>query len=255
MAPIKLTVITGWSAAGWHQYGQRFAESFDRFWPANVDLLVYGEDPRPLPRGRMLPLSAAPGCLEFIARHQADPTKRGEKPTDLWKPGARQKPYNFRFDAVKFCRQGFIPWAAAAQCSTPLMCWLDGDVMTHRPVPSGAIEELLPDGFDIAYLGRAPKHSEIGFQLYRLPNALPMLAHLQSLYHTDCIFDLREWHSAYVWDRSREWASCAPTNVRAYNLTPGGSGHVWQQSPLAQWTDHLKGKRKGFARSPEARHA
>lgn len=243
---MKLTVITGWSPQGYQEYGAKFAETFHRYWPANVDLVVYGEEPVSLPRGKFFKLSNIPGCMEFLDRHRHSKKANGREPQDHWKPAWKESGYNFRWDAWKFCRQGFIPFHVAQTIDAGLLCWLDGDVVTHSPIPEGFIESLLPSGKDVAYLGRAGAHSEIGFQLYRLPRALGMLEMFSDLYRKGAVFGMPEWHSAYVFDWARE-----ATGISGHNLTPNGAGHVWFQSPLARFTDHLKGRRKAIGKSQE----
>lgn len=253
-----LTICTGWSPNGYREYGQRFAETFARYWPEDVRLIVYGEEPVPLPRGEFYALDKIPGCVDFLQRHYANKAARGLDIKPTWKESARAAGYNYKFDAWKFSRQGFIPWQvwnAHMPCDQgpQYLAWLDGDVFTHAPVPSGWLESLLPAGYDLAYLGRGVKHSEIGFQLYRLTDpwcqAARFLAEFRRMYSSDLVFGLDEWHSAFVWDSVRR----AFPDLKARDLTPGGRGHVWHQSPLAQFTDHLKGNRKGHAQSPERR--
>lgn len=259
---MKITVCTGWSPAGWLEYGRRFAETFARFWPREVELVVYGEEPVELPRGEFRPLDSIEGCIEFLRRHD-NPIARGLTPSPdaagRWKASALAAGYNFRYDAWKFCRQGFIPYDAACQLSVlddpQLLLWLDGDVVTHAPIPMAFLGSLLPAGRELAYLGRGEKHSEIGFQLYRVDardradRVGQMLSIFRDLYATDEVFRLREWHSAYVFDEARR-----RSGVIGHDLTPGGSGHVWHQSPLRLYTDHLKGKRKQKGRSDERRN-
>lgn len=259
-----LTVCTGWSPAGWIEYGRRFAETFDRYWPKDVRLIVYGEEAVPLPRGEFRLLSTIPGCMEFLQRHD-NPIARGQRPdvsnVGKWKPKHYAAGYNFRFDAWKFCRQGFIPYDTfvnwdMSDADRELLCWLDGDVVTHAPVSRGFIEGLLPFGKEVAFLGRGQKHSEIGFQLYDITGldrgegpAARMLETFRDIYASDEVFTLKEWHSAYVFDEARR-----RTGVAGHDLTPGGEGHVWHQSPLRAMTDHLKGKRKAKGRSDERRN-
>lgn len=249
----KLTVVTGWSPAGYLEYGRRFAETFAQFWPKDVDLIVYGEEPVKLPRGEFRTLDRIPGCMEFLLRHN-NRVARGKVPAigfeNRWKPKHKLEGYNFRFDAWKFCRQGFIPENAASGTNLnegrSLLCWLDGDVVTHTRVPAGFINGLLPEGSAVAYLGRGLKHSEIGFQLYDLSRAWPMLQDFAAIYRTDEVFTLKEWHSAFVFDEARR-----RSRVRAHDLTPQGYGHVWHQSPLRMYMDHLKGDRKKLGKSNE----
>lgn len=244
-----LTVVTGWSPSGWREYGALFLHTFERYWPADVALISYVEDPPPsteLPRTKRWRefrlLDGIPAAAKTLALYD-NTAARGRAPAPGWKQRAVDIGYNWRFDALKFCRQALIPLDAAAGLDRgDLLCWLDGDVQTTRAVPPGFIETLLPREYDMAYLGRAPKHSEIGFQLYRIPAAVPMLAEFQSLYATGAIVREKEWHSAYAWDIARN-----RSGVKAYNLTPGGSGHVWEGSVLQRYMQHNKGDRKEAA--------
>lgn len=254
-----LTVCTGWSPTGWNQYGKRFAETFDQFWTRDVRLVVYGEEPRELPnaRGRIVEfhsLLEIPALCRFIIDHQMSLRAHGREwmPQHEWKPRALMAGYNWRYDAVKFSRQAFIPLQVLLTCTEgDYLAWLDGDVVTHAPVAERFITDLLPPDKDVAFLGRGRKHPEIGFQLYRVnASTMKMLKLFRAIYETHQVFDFPEWHSAYIWNEALQ--RTIPTD-RQRDLTPGGSGHVWHESPLRFWTDHLKGDRKGKDRSPEAR--
>jgi hypothetical protein len=249
----RIVVVTGWSPAGYREYGRRFVETWSRFWPRSVELVVYVEEPCDLPLGAIArDLAAVPGVQEFLRVHGADAEARGRAVLPTWKESARRMGYNWRFDAVKWFRQAFIMRDAAAglwQGADTLLCWLDGDVVTHRAVPLEFLPSLLPRGRCVAFLGRGDKHSEIGFQLYR-PAAFPMLECWSSLYESGEFKRHKEWHSAYLWDVARR-ATLEPADW--HDLTPGGHGHVWHASVLAQYTDHLKGERKKHGRSPERR--
>lgn len=246
---MSLTVMTGWSPSGYLQYGREFTRTFNRYWPDTVKLVVYGEAATALPANgefRALP----PECMAFIERHQNNPAACGRAEREGWKARDIVKGYSYRFDAVKFCRQGFIPLHAFMQLDTEFLLWLDGDVITHAPVDPKVICSLLPRGKDVAYLGREPKHPDIAFQLYRNTAATFQLLHaFEFAYRSDAVFNMKEWHSAFVWRQA-----LLANQARAENLTPRGSGHVWFQSPLRAWMDHLKGtSRKENGRSLERR--
>lgn len=243
-----LTICTGWSPTGWHEYGEDFLRTFRQFSSSDIQLLVYAEEDTPLPGAIVHQVRNIHGCGQFLERHEGSDAARGREPKPWWKERAIRAGYNWRFDAVKFSRQAFIPEDAAFHCGTSFLAWFDGDVRFTAPFSAREIISLLPHGQDVAYLGRPPKHSEIGFQLYRLPQALPLLRMFRQLYSTDEVFKLKEWHSAYAWDWARE-----RSNVAAHNLTPNGTGHVWHASPLRRFSDHLKGDRKRMGASPERR--
>lgn len=237
-----LTVCTGWSPSGWRDYAEAFAVTFARHWAADAELVAYVEESIPLPRGECRAVLDIPGCREFIEKYRGDIRANGRDVQPTWKPAAKARGYHFRWDAWKFCRQGFIPLDAAKRCKTEYLAWFDADVVTTADVWGEQIVKLLPEGYAVAYLGRS-KWSEIGFQLYRLPDALPMLEQFAAYYRDETVFALHEWHSAFVFDRARE-----SSGVKAYNLSEGHEGDVWPHTPLARFSTHLKGDQKHHAR-------
>lgn len=265
-----LVVCTGWNLAGWHQYGRHFLETFTAHWPSGVRLEICGErDAMQETSGHAMRLMNAgqlhhevrfnmlegiAGCTEFLQRHDhAGAHGRARLEGQNWKERAIVAGYNWRYDACKFSRQGFIPHHVACRHlkDAEWLCWLDGDVVTHTPFTrESVITGLMPAGKAIAYLGREPKHPDIAFQLYRLtdPRAVQFLAEFRLAYQHDLVFKLKEWHSAFVWHHTLKGFQDI-----AHNLTPGGTGHVWHQSALRTWGDHLKGERKNNGRSPERR--
>lgn len=248
-----LTVMTGWNPDGYERYGKSFVRKFFANWPEQVQLLIYGEEKPPnlSPNMHWFPLSALDGCEEFIARHANKPECNGRAPTPRWKAREIESGYSYKFDAVKFSRQGFIPEHALAHSSTEFLLWLDGDVMTTAAVDPRVICSMLPERRFVSYLGREPKHPDIAFQLYRRGTwCEDFLGAFADAYRSDSVFELKEWHSAFVWRKTLDHTGLASV---AHNLTPGGRGHVWFQSPLKQWMDHLKGDRKDAGKSHERR--
>lgn len=245
-----ITVVSGFSPEGRIEYGDQFMRTFDRFWPADVRLQVYVEELTPVPRGGERSLWRCSGMHDFIERHHRDPRKTGRKPVTGWRPKHRDRGYCYRFDAVKFSRQCFIPEQAATEMADgDILVWLDGDVVTHKPVAPGMVEGLLGDA-DVCYLGRKNFHCELGFWAMRLnAETRRFLSEWAELWRSDRVFRLSEWHSAFTF----EFMLGRFGTLNKRNLTPEGTGHVWFQcEPLAASLDHLKGstrKRKG--RSPE----
>lgn len=237
-----IRVASGWSPSGRISYGDRFEKSFDRYWPAAVELQVYVEKVYPMRRAAERSLWDCEGATEFAERHADNLELSGMLPTALWKPKDHAKGYNFRFDAFKFFRQILIPrQAAKGLAEGDILIWLDGDVETIAPVDTNAIEAMLANA-DVAFLNRGDKHSEIGWWSIRInPRTLQFLDDMAALYTSDEFLKLKEHHSAFIWDHARRMGR----SMREWHLSPpGASGHVWPKTILARWTRHDKGSRK-----------
>lgn len=239
---MSLTIVTGWSPSCWEKYAHYFAETLEKFWPADVPVVAYVEegDSAIAPRIVKRQLGECEGAVEFIERHRGNRLYNGLVPSPEWRASALRIGYEFRFDAVKFSRQGFIPYHAALAAKTEYLAWFDADVVFTKAVdPARMIERLLPPDRHIAYIGRLKHHPDIGFQLYRLPQALPFLKLFRDLYASDEVFKLGEWHSAYVW---RE--AMLRSGIPSHNLSPDALGDAWGRSPLNDFSVHRKGPRK-----------
>lgn len=246
---MKTTVITSFSNGGFYEYAYRFFETFDVFWPPEIDLIAYYEAPKPFEtRAQMRDLYGIDAMQEFLGRHSNSDAARGRVEITRWKAKERAEGYSFRNDALKFCRKVFAVSDAARQMESGILAWVDADVVTTANIPPDFIEGLLGNA-DVAYLGRDGVHSECGFLAFRLPEALPLILEWERLYSTDEVFLMREQHDSFVFD----YARVLVPKLRYRNLTPGGTGHVWVNSPLAPYTDHCKGERKRLGRSPEMR--
>ncbi len=234
-----IRVCSGWSPQGRITYGERFLASFDRFWHGEVELAVYVEDPHDMPRRACRDLWSIPGARDCAERYNT-PASTGRLVRPEWKQSCRDQGYNFRYDAFKFFRQILIPQAAALDMDDgDILIWLDGDVVTTAPVNPAKIESILGDA-DVCFLGREPKHSEIGFWAVRLNHRTCAFLHLiAEAYMSGSVLVLREWHSAFVWDHYRR---LSPMKQR--DLTPGARGHVFPISPVGRCLSHDKGRRK-----------
>lgn len=233
----NLTIVTGWSPAGFESYGRRFLKTFGQYVkPDMTHLEVYTNERQE---------QDIRECAAFLARHKDNLAAQGMEPQLCWKDKERVTGYSFRTDAYKFCRQVYSVWHAACHAHTEYIAWFDGDIVFTAPFdPVKDIIALLPRDKDLAYLGRSPWHSEIGFQLYRRVDALPMLYDFVGYYTSDKVFELHEWHSAFAFDKARK-----QSGILAHNLTPEpGSADVWSRSPLKRWSRHLKGNLKNVAK-------
>lgn len=251
---MKYTVITTFNADGLKQYGQRMIDSFEQFWPAEVDLVVCAESCQPQHQRSntqiwdLLKLSMP--LNTFLERNRNNPLAHGlAGPPEVYDPRK-----TFRWDAVRFCYKVYATALVANYTSGGWLIWLDADTVTHSPVTRPDLDRLCPQDAMITYLGRGEKyHSECGWVGYNLdhPETRGFIRDFVSMYDQDRIFELPEWHDSYVWDSvRRRWQD----RGRFHNLTPvlpkpGRAGHPFINSDLGRFMDHLKGDRKSQGRS------
>jgi len=247
---MQTTVVTAFSAEGYEQYGRRLIETYDRFGKA-LPLHVYSQDVHLIGGcAQQFPQSVCPGLDLFLAECAQVPEACGRKDQGSWKEKEIKAQYSYRFDAFKFVKMVAVMHAAGHNLGAGYMVWLDGDTVVRKPIPLDLAERSLPKGCDYAYLGREPKHTETGYVVFRLPEALPILDTWVNFYWSWKFLKQTEWHSAYLFDRARG----AHPDIKGHNLTPGARGHAIHQCWVGGIFDHCKGKRKAKGRSPEAKN-
>lgn|GEM_PF-3321250 len=236
---MKQRVFTLMWGNAWERYGQRFYKGFREHWPGNVELMIVTDRDLPAPWATQVQLKTIDGYKQFMDKWGGHNLARGYHSPD------RKAQDNKRFwkhDAVKWAPQGLCGLAGLGGMGDgDLLTWLDADVMTIADVPAGWANVLL-DGHDVACLQRENQHSEIGFWCARIgAGTQEAIRAFNQIYTDGSVFNLREWHSAFVFDA----ALASVPALRIRNLVPPGArGNVWARTPLKQYTWHLKGKLK-----------
>lgn len=237
---MKVRVVTLMWGTAWERYGKDFVRTLDQHWPRSVDRLVFVDHPIPYMRAdKQVLFEEMPEIAEFKTRYGQHPGAAGIRPTPTAK--VDDNGYSWRHDALKWAPQGIVPaFGLVGLEDGDIFVWLDADVETTSDVPDNWIPRILGDA-DVAMLQRAGQHSEIGFYALRVSHeTTKLLQTFAALYLTGQVFDLKEWHSAYVFDRALE----RQPGLKIKNLSPGIRGHVWPKTVLAEHTIHKKGKRK-----------
>jgi hypothetical protein len=249
---MKYTVVTTFHQAGLELYGQKMIDTFEKFWPDSVNLVVYAENCSPVTRKSNVQvvnlLEASKPCKRFVKRHRDNPEAHGG-------PGVHnQHKYNakkqFKWDAVRFCYKVFSIQHACANINSEWLIWLDADTKTHSYVPEHWLSTVCPDNKDFSYLGRTERyHSECGWVGYHIANPIvkQFIADFSGMYEQDTIFDLQEWHDSFVWDHVRR--QYQEKGAEFFNINPepdtkGLAGHPFINSDLGKYMDHMKGERK-----------
>ena len=267
---MKIKVITSYKPGTWEQYSRKGIESIAKQFPKEIDIVVYAEEPKPeckYERIQWVDLnSAEPELFKFKNKHKDDPVANGElqeiekgvrRPTELQKKGGKDKNKgSYLWAAVSFANKVFcVVNSVRNSPDYDYVVWVDADTFTFRPVPMDFFESLLPTDTMVTYLGRqrfelkdGGKYPECGFVGYNLkhPEVQNMINDWEQLYVTDNVFKLLEWHDSFIfWHLVKKYQEEKNIKVNDIGYAKGVKGHhVFVNSELGLYMDHMKGKRK-----------
>lgn len=250
---MKYTVITTFNQAGLDTYGQRMIDSFEKFWPAEVHLMICTENCTPkITRSNVSSVDLveqSPMLRDFLHRHASNDLAHGR----AGPPGIFDPKKQFRWDAVRFSYKVFSVALCAGMIDSGWMIWLDADSHTHSVVTLSWLDAVCPGNAMISYLGRGERyHSECGWVGYNLDHAMTknFISDFVGMYETDKIFDHPEWHDSYIWDIvRRKYHQQNLFHNLNHDQNTKLAGHPFINSVLGTCMDHAKGSRKSQGRS------
>jgi hypothetical protein len=262
-----VAAVTTFNRDGYEQYGRRMIETFDRYWPKDLVLYCYAEGFKPdVPSRRIVVvdlLSACPELVAFKQRHCDNERAHGAQghgsrlrvyvkarkatrwPIPKLKVIRMERGIGYRWNAVRFSHKSFAVFDASVRCKEDILCWLDGDILVFDEIPRAFLEELVPPDHLLGFLKR-PKFSECGFIAYNLrhPSIRDFFAEFEALYTTDRLFREQEYHDSWLFDIVRK--RFERRNCKTFDIAGGQgayAGHVFINSPLGRYMDHMKGGR------------
>ncbi len=252
----SLAVITTFPPNRWEAYGKRMLESFIENWPEDVKLYVYYEkELPPIQHEKIVYIDLEkenPDLVSFKERHKNDPVANGE--LQEIEGGVRRRPEagkndkgkgSFLWDAVRFAHKTFAVAHAIKNIEVDVVLWLDADTFTFRSIPKEFVLNLLPVDKLVNYLGRGEKYPECGWVSYNRRHYLinTFIETWTNLYKNDTLFKHLEWHDSYVfWQVLKEVGE-----QDGYDIGKGAGAkghHIFINSVLGAYVDHMKGKRK-----------
>jgi hypothetical protein len=259
-----LTVVTTFPPNRWTAYAKRMVESHIEFWPDDVMLCAYYEKDKPNLEHEKIKFinieEANPELVNFKQRHRNDPVANGE--VQEIPNGVRRNPEagnndkgkgSYLWDAVRFSHKTFAVDHAIKNADTDYVLWLDADTYTFRPITKDFVFDLLPDDKLLNYLGRGDIYPECGWVCYnqRHPKITKFMSYWTDMYINDTIFNELEWHDSYLfWQCVKR---IAPNEGVDIGKGAGAKGHhVFINSQLGSYIDHMKGKRKVLGKSSKS---
>jgi hypothetical protein len=273
---MKIKVITSYKPGTWNAYAKRAVDSVLKYWPDDIIVAVYHEDqPQDVfehPRVEWYNAHVVqPELLKFKNKHKDDPVANGElqeipggvrRPAELQKKGGLDKNKgSFLWNAVRFSNKVFcVTHALKNSDGYDYVVWLDADTYTFRPMPKSFLENLLPGDTMITYLGRenpnlkdGGKYPECGFVGYNMNNSEihNLCDDWEKMYITDDMFKLLEWTDcATLWHLAKKYQKEKNIKINDIGYWKGVKGHhVFINSELGLYMDHMKGNRKEVGRS------
>jgi len=242
---MKIAIVTSLNKQLYEYYAFRFLQTYN--WP--FDCYIYHEgwipeiDPM---RDNIIYRDiheTNPSLKQFIERN----SKRNQYSTEKNDTSKIIYGLDFLKDAIRFSYKVYAKTHLMMEGKYDYVFWIDADVVfTKRITEQEIINKILPIDYTICYLDRPepPRYPECGFVGYNLTNhhTKNFVEKLREYYELDLLFKEEQWHDSYVWNKVRE--KYLPGQPQ-YNLTgTRKDGHVWPHSKLAEYTTHLKGKKK-----------
>ena len=267
---MKIKVITSYKPGCWNEYAKKGIESMAEQFPKEIDLVVYAEEPKPeckYDRIKWVDLNTAePKLNAFKQRHKDDPVANGKLQTKVngvrrvpelqTLGGADKNKESFLWDAVRFSNKVIcVVNGLRNSKGYDYVVWIDADTFSFRPIPIAFFESLLPKDTMVTYLGRenptlgdGGKYPECGFVGYNCnhPETQNFINDWEQLYVTDSVFKILEWHDSYVfWHLTKIYRKEKNVKVNDIGRWKGVRGHhVFINSELGLYMDHMKGDRK-----------
>lgn len=244
--------VTSMSRSYYESTGHNMLLSFIENWPSSINLRIYHEDNldeniQNLPieysdRYQLVDLREnEPNLIKFVNRHK----NRADQ----------QNPLELHLGAVRFSYKTFSIFNAAEHSDADYLIWIDADTFTHSKVTHSFLRTLTDPLKYLTYLGRDNNYSECGFVIYNLkhPAHSAFFDTWRHLYESDELFKLHQWHDSFVFDRIRDVFE-KDNKVENINLSQWGKDydHVFINSILGEYMDHMKGPRKNHGKSPRS---
>ena len=248
----KFAFVSTCSKEGWVEYGENFVKAFLEYFPVETNLYMY-VDFKPTvfdPRVEYRQIAVCRGLDAFQADIARLDFAQGRKVVH----STHAQGYNPQviWNARKFSFKVFVVEHCVMHADGDVVTWIDADTIAHTPLSIEYIAGLIPPYCLLNYLGRDQKFSECGYVSYNRQHSAcsQFVTDFADLYRSGAIFGLKEWHDSYVFDLLRNVFE-RRYGVTNFNISADCSDldHVFINSSLGLYLDHLKGPRKSEGRS------
>ena len=204
---MKIDIVSSFSPAYYDRVAKFFVKSCIEHLSHSIKLKLYVDDFN-FPKSENFEIfdleKTVPALTEFKKRNK-------DRPQNKWK-----------YSAIVFSHKVYATCHAAKNTDADLLIWLDADAEFINYVDERYLSKFLKSTMDIGYLGRKGA-TETGFVVFDLKssNTYNFFNEYQKIYDTDKIFEHKEWHDGYIFDRIREELESNGT-LRTQNISPIG---------------------------------
>lgn len=232
----SLAVITTFPNWAWDVYAKAMIESYVKYWPIEVQLLIQLDDNCLIADVQKLLRPQDAIAIGWTDEHKAFVERNKDK----------EDKENYRKQAVRFCHKIFAidralsaikEGKAAGEIVARWLIWMDADVVTTANPLN--LQDCLPkQGNAVSYMGRKDwDHSECGWMAFDLDNGgEKTIEDMVKCYTGDAVMAMDQRHDSYVFDQ------VMVSTDRKTNLTADKPGmDIWPQSPMGKWSTHYKG--------------
>ena len=257
------TVFVTTFDASKHPWGINLINSLFSLTPQNSKILALVENSDVLQRER--DIEPTDSRIEILEFNEAVPNHRNfaAQLTEVVKLRAKD---GFRWDVLRFSYKVFAIHYAFSNSDANRIIWIDADVFLHRTITEQDLAKLLPEGCDIAYLGRdhlqqydqyqSVLYPECGFMIFNQSSRTrAFLNKFVKIYTDNAFVELNEWHDSYIFHKllnDADFVDLKRFDICSLGLVPTRDlSHVFVCSVLGGFMDHLKGGRKAVRQSPE----
>lgn len=247
---MKIAVVTSFNEKLYDYYAYRFLETYN--W--GFDLHVYHEGWTPTDfnvRDNIHYHNIWDGkngneFRQFVAKM----SERNIASTLEGQPDKIIHGTDYKRDAIRFAYKVFAKTDFMLQTmktgTYDYVFWIDADVTFKKEITKDeVIEKFLPEDYCISFIDRPTYYSECGFVGYNLLKyaTREFVQKFREHYTKMRLLEEEEWHDSYLFDCVRKkWL----VNQPQYNLSPviKKVGNPWPDTPMAEYMDHLKGKKR-----------
>ena len=243
------------SHEGWKEYGEKFVASFIEFYPEDTHLYMYVDFKPTIRNDRVTyrDIVLCDGLDDFQSNLKGLSFGRGKFiVSDLH---AQAHSPQIIWNASKFSYKVFSVEHCVRHSIEDVVTWVDADTIAFRAIDRELISSLIPPYCLLNYLGRGEKYTECGYVSYNRQHPLcaKFVSNFAELFRSGAIFSMKEWHDSYIFDLLR-YVYEQFYSVTNYNISSDVMeyDHVFINSSLGGYLDHLKGPRKIEGRSRAA---